>query len=202
MLKYLSKFLPLQTLNQIYKTLVRCHLDYCDIIYHIPPHHNQPPLGVSLNYLMEMVERIQYQAALAITGTSSGSSRLKLYGNPYQNVGRVGVFYMFIKFTNKMFPSHLKDKLPPNSRAFSGNIRNTFCEITCKSNRYKYSFFLDAISSWNTLIKHFDNVPTFDILRKHIITFFCPQMKSIFGTHDHVGLRYWLKSTEKPQMAS
>ena len=79
MLKYLSKFLPLQTLDQIYKTLVRSHLDYCDIIYHISPHHNQPPLGVSLNYLMEMVERIQYQAALAITGTWSGSSRLKLY---------------------------------------------------------------------------------------------------------------------------
>ena len=78
-LKYLWKFLPLQTLDQIYKTLVRSHLDYCDIIYHIPPHHNQPPLGVFLNYLMEMVERIQYQAALAITGTWSGSSRLKLY---------------------------------------------------------------------------------------------------------------------------
>ena len=57
-LKYLSKFLPLQTLDQIYETLVRFDLDYCGIICHIPPHHNQPPLGVSLNYLMEMVERI------------------------------------------------------------------------------------------------------------------------------------------------
>ena len=98
---------------------------------------------------------------------------------------------MFIKIYNNMSPSYLKDKLPPNSWAlFSGNIRNTFREIICKSNRHKYSFFPDAISSWNTFIKHFDNVPTFAILRKHIITFFRPQMKNIFGIHDPVGLRY------------
>ena len=37
-LKHLSKFLPLKTLDQMYKVLVRSHLDYCDIIYHIPSH--------------------------------------------------------------------------------------------------------------------------------------------------------------------
>ena len=35
-IKYLSKFLPLRTLDQMYKALIRSHLDYCDIIYHIP----------------------------------------------------------------------------------------------------------------------------------------------------------------------
>ena len=63
----------------MYKALVRSHLDYCDIIYHIPSHQYQQPLGVSLNSLMEKVERIQYQTALAITGTWSGSSRSKIY---------------------------------------------------------------------------------------------------------------------------
>ena len=52
----------------MYKALVRSHLDYCDIIYHIPSRQNQAPLGVTLNSLMEKVERIQYQAALAISG--------------------------------------------------------------------------------------------------------------------------------------
>ena len=36
LLKHLSKFLPLRTLDQMYKTLVRSHLDYFDVIYHIP----------------------------------------------------------------------------------------------------------------------------------------------------------------------
>ncbi|MEO1917916.1 MAG: reverse transcriptase family protein, partial [Candidatus Thioglobus sp.] len=74
-LKHLSKFLPLKSLDQMYKALVRPHLDYCDIIYHIPSIIHQPPLGVTLNSLMMKVERIQYQAALAITGAWQGSSR-------------------------------------------------------------------------------------------------------------------------------
>ena len=52
------------------------------------------------------------------------------------------------------------------------------------------SFFPDATASWNIFIKHFDDVPSFDILKKHINTFFRPMIKSIFGIHDHVGLRY------------
>ena len=52
----------------MYKALVRPHLDYCDIIYHEPSQQNQSPLGVTLNSLMEKAERIQYQAALAVTG--------------------------------------------------------------------------------------------------------------------------------------
>ena len=34
---------------------------------------------MSLNSLMEKVERVQYQAALAVTGTWQGTSRSKLY---------------------------------------------------------------------------------------------------------------------------
>ena len=58
-LKHLSKFLPLRTLDQMYKALVRSHFDYCDIIYHSPSPQNQAPLGMTLNSLMEKVERIQ-----------------------------------------------------------------------------------------------------------------------------------------------
>ena len=245
-LKHLSKFLPLKTLDQMYKALIRPHLDYCDIIYHIPSHQNQPPLGVTLNSAMEKVERIQYQSALAISGAWPGSSRTKLYeelgwdgmgwdgmgwdgmgwdgmgwdgmgwdgmgwdgmgwdgmelgwdgmgwnwdGNPCQIVVRVDVFYRFIKYLINKTPSYLNEKLLPNCRAlFSGNTHNTFHEIICKSNRYMNSFFPDAISSWNIFIKHFDDVPSFDILKKHINTFFRPMTSNISGIHDPVGLRY------------
>ena len=78
-LKHVSKYLPLKSLDQMYKALVRSHLDYCDIIYHQPTKVNQPPLGVTLTAPMEEIERIQYLAALAITGAWKGSSRAKLY---------------------------------------------------------------------------------------------------------------------------
>ena len=74
-IKYLSKFLPIRTLDQMYKALVRSHLDYCDIIYHIPTLNNHNIIGTTLNSLMEKVEITQYQAALAITGTWQGTNR-------------------------------------------------------------------------------------------------------------------------------
>ena len=65
-------FLPGKTLDQMYKALVRC-----DIIYHIPSVQTQ--FGVTQTDLMEKAERIQQQAALAVTGARQGSSRSKLY---------------------------------------------------------------------------------------------------------------------------
>ena len=65
-LKHLSKFLPLKTLNQMYKALVRTHLDYSDIIYHMPQIVHRPPLGVTLHDLMETVEKVQYQSLLLL----------------------------------------------------------------------------------------------------------------------------------------
>ena len=59
----------------MYKALVRSRLDYCDTIYHIPASNSQINLGVTLNSLIEKVERTQYQAALAITGTWQGTNR-------------------------------------------------------------------------------------------------------------------------------
>ena len=98
-IKHLSIFLPRKTLDQIYKALVRSHLDYCDIIYHIPSLQTQ--FGVIQSDLMEKVERIQYQAALAVTGAWQGSSRSKLYDelgweSLYDVVG-VGAFSRFTR---------------------------------------------------------------------------------------------------------
>ena len=194
-LKHISKFSPLQTLDQMYKALVRSHLDYCDIIYHMPPLSHQPPLGVTLSTLMGKVERIQYLAALAISGSWHGSSRSKLYeelGWESLSDRRTSRRILQIhKISNNKTPSFLKEKLPHNYRTvFNGNIRNTFREIICKSNRYKNSFFPDAIVSWNIFIKHFDEIPSLEILKKYLNTFFRPKSKSIFGIHDPIGLHY------------
>ena len=78
-IRHLSKHLPLQVLSQIYKVFVRSHFDYCDFIYHIPPLIRNSLLDISLNYLMERIERVQYMGALAVTGAWQGSNRSKLY---------------------------------------------------------------------------------------------------------------------------
>ena len=78
-LRYFRKYLPLNTLDQIYKMFIRPHFDYGDVIYHIPPYINPFNMTITLKPLMGRIENIQYQAALAITGTWQGSSKNKLY---------------------------------------------------------------------------------------------------------------------------
>ena len=56
-IKHLNSFLPFLTLKLMYNALVRSHFDYCDVIYHIPPKVNPPPLGVSLHDHMEILEK-------------------------------------------------------------------------------------------------------------------------------------------------
>ena len=52
------------------------------------------------------------------------------------------------------------------------------------------SFFPNAITSWNTFITHFDDVPSFVTLKDYMNTFLRPNANSIFGIHDPKGIRY------------
>ena len=51
MIKFLSRYVPLNTLNLIYKMYIRPHLDYCDVIYHIPSKSN--PFESSVIFIMQ-----------------------------------------------------------------------------------------------------------------------------------------------------
>ena len=79
LLKYLSKYLPRHALHELYKLYVRPHLDYGDIIYHIPTKICEFSQTTFLLDLLEKIESVQYSAALAITPTWRGTSRQKLY---------------------------------------------------------------------------------------------------------------------------
>ena len=79
MLKYLSKYLPRHILSELYKLHARPHLDYGDVIYHIPSKICEFSQNTILPNLMEKLESVRYSAALAVTGTWRGTSREKLY---------------------------------------------------------------------------------------------------------------------------
>ena len=51
------------------------------------------------------------------------------------------------------------------------------------------SFFPDAVVSWNIFIEHFTNIPSYNVLKTHISSFFRPQKKSIFDI-DPTGIRF------------
>ena len=85
---------------------MRSHQDYGDVIYDVP--HNDS--------FCKMIESVQYNASLAITGAIKGTSREILY----QELGleslsdrrwyrRLVYFFNIISFTT---PSYLRSKLP------------------------------------------------------------------------------------------
>ena len=69
LLKRLRHKLCRKHLITIYKSHIRPHLDYCDIIY------DQPHIGSFIN----KIESVQYNAALAITEAIRGTSKERIY---------------------------------------------------------------------------------------------------------------------------
>ena len=67
MLRFLSRYLPKHTLNELFKL-------YGDVIYNNPPKVCDLTGSTTLSSLMEKIESVQYSAALAITGASRGTS--------------------------------------------------------------------------------------------------------------------------------
>ena len=68
-IKRLSHILPRKSLLTIYKSFIRPHLDYCDVVYDQPNNES----------FCTKIERILYNAVLAITGAIRGTSQIKLY---------------------------------------------------------------------------------------------------------------------------
>ena len=69
LLRRLNLTLPRSSLLIIFKSFIRTHLDYGDIVYDQPNNSS----------LSEKIESLQYNVALAITGAIKGSSKEKLY---------------------------------------------------------------------------------------------------------------------------
>ena len=65
----LSNVLPRKSLITMYKSFVRTHLDYGDLIYDQPNNES----------FCQQTESIWYNASLAINGAIKGASRSKLY---------------------------------------------------------------------------------------------------------------------------
>ena len=172
----------------MYKTFARTHLDYSDVIFHEP--HNT---NMSLSAPMEELEKVQYKAALAVTGAWQGTSRIKLYEElGWESLSDRRLSHrtlMMHKILNNRTPSFLREKLSPpsgNPNADPPILR----EYRCRTDRFKKSFFPDATKSWNAIIPHFSTMPSFIALKSHLLSFFRPKGKSIFNIYDPTGTRH------------
>ena len=69
LIRKLAHVLSRQSLLTIHKLFIRPHLDYGDIIYDQPNNES----------FCNLIEKVQHNAALAITGAIKGTYQLKIY---------------------------------------------------------------------------------------------------------------------------
>ena len=67
-IRTLSKINPQNSLIAIYNSFVRSHLDYGNVLYYQPNNES----------LYQKMERVQFNAVLAIMGVIKGMSQMKL----------------------------------------------------------------------------------------------------------------------------
>ena len=132
LLRKLNLSLPRSSLLIIYKSFIRPHLDYGDVVY-------DQPNNASVS---EKLESLQYNAALAITGAIRGSSKEKLY----QELGLESLkdrrwirklCYLYRIISTKK-PSYLYNLLPSIQRSYRNP--SSFQSLPCRTESFKNSF--------------------------------------------------------------
>ena len=193
-IKLLSRFMSIKDLDLIYKMYVRPHLDFCDVIYHKPVIANPFDSSINLNYLMNTLERIQYHAALAITGAWKGTNLNKIY----EELGWESLtdrrwsrrLFHFYKIYNNLTPPYLKDPIPlVRTHLFGTRSENILNTIKCHTDRYCNSFYPNSIISWNNIGPELRNSPNLLSFKKRILALIRPSPKSIFNIYNPLAIK-------------
>ena len=134
-IKKLSNILPRKSLITIYKSFVRRHLDYGDLIY------DQPNNEV----LCQQIMTVQYIASLAITGAIKGTSRLKLYNEIGLESLKIRQwfrkFYAFYKIKSTGLSSYLFDLIPKSSHMNNTRSLEDVAALYSRTDIFKYFLF-------------------------------------------------------------
>ena len=145
LLRKLQDTLPRTLLITIFKSFIRPHLDYAEIIY-------DRAYSTSFH---QNIESIEYNAELTITGAVRRTFSLKLY----QKLGFESLqqrrcyrkLSCLFKIINNQSPRYsFQLALSPNTRYFSRNSEN-ISQLRKKHYFFKNSFSPSTIKEWNNL---------------------------------------------------
>ena len=182
LLKRLRKFLPRDSLLTIYKSFIRPHVDYGDIIYDIPGNESFP----------QKIESVQYNAALAITGCFFGTSREKIYSElgleSLSDRRYCRKLCFFYKIGNGYTAPYLSSFIPAHTRnCYVLRSKPAIKQLVARTERYQSSFFPYCISQWNVLDSNIRNLPTISTFKSAIFKFIRPKSSSVFNVRHHQG---------------
>ena len=139
-IKKLFKRLPRNALLTIYKSFVRPHLDYGDIVHDRPNNES----------FITKLEQGQYNAALAITRAIKCTSRSKLYNElgleSLESRRRLRHLCFLHKIISNGLPAYLYKLLPKKSHPHITRNVNDIATYKFRTDAFKFSFFSWTIS--------------------------------------------------------
>ena len=188
MIRYLSKYVSRDVLDQIYKLYVRPHLDYGDIIYH----RDDPQMHLNFS---QRLEQTQYSAALAVTGAWRGTSKNRLY----DELGWETLYHRrwyrrlchFFKLIKSRSPEYLFSEIPPE-RQVVYNLRNprVYDDIISRTVRFSNTYFNNAIHEWNLLDDEIKNSKSISEFKRRVLEIIRPVRHSTYNISDINGVRH------------
>ena len=176
MIRKLQPIIPRAALLTIYKSFLRPHLDYGDVIYDRAFNES----------FQNKLESVQYNAALAITGAIRGSSREKLY----QELGLESLksrrwyrkLCLFFKLKKNKHPSYLFDMIPKVLSTRTTRNYNNIPLFNVKHEYFRNSFFPSTVIEWNKLDNNIRNSESVSAFNKQILKFIRPIPNSMFNS--------------------
>ena len=197
-MKQLYTYVPRNTLETIYKLYARPHLDYGDVVYHIPDINSKTfdSENDNVHPLMSRIESVQYEAACVVSGAWRGTSRKKLYDDlgweslhHRRNFKRLCIFYDVFKTNFPKYLSNVIDSCKPKN-SLRQIEKEILSNIPCRTLKFSHSFFPSTIKYWNALehdLKHTNSLASFkNLLLKNIR----PPKKHYYGIQDKEGTRF------------
>ena len=122
----LRKYLPRTTFELIFKKSIRPHFVYGNIIFHQPPETMRFSFDTQLKPLMQKIEFLQYNAALAITGAWRGTSTDRIYEELGWETLTNRTWYrrlsLFFLIANNQAPWYLRNIISPSVSLWRTNV--------------------------------------------------------------------------------
>ena len=173
LLRKLQNILPRSAQLTIYKSFIRPHLDYGDIIY-------DQAYNASFHQKLEL---LQYNACLAITGAIRGTSREKLYEELDLESLQLRRWSRKLSCVYKLFNSehhhYLLKLIPSRSSSYVTRNNHNIHFFKTRNTFLKNLFFPSTIIEWSKLDHNIRNSSSFNIFRKSILEFIRPSAHSL-----------------------
>ena len=170
--------LPRQSPVTIYKSFIRPHLDYGDVIHD----------WASNKSFHQSLESLEYSAAITLTEAIRGTSSEKLF----QELGLetlksrryLGILCLFYKSIKEQSPAYLFQLISENKSPYTTrNVQKSRTPFfQTKTNFLKNSFFPAVLLEWNKLgVNTRNSASCCNVFKRFLIKFARPEPNQVFN---------------------